>query len=78
MKSILNSKLKKVDSSSILGFSYDEELKTLLVEFANQSKYVYGNVPKTVVLSCFDPDNASVGKSFFKCIRGKYTCVRLS
>ena len=63
-------------SSNIKAVSYDDEKKTLLVEFKMGGKYVYEEVPAELYESFEKAESA--GKFFFVNVRGKYKFNKLN
>jgi len=60
----------KVKSSNIVSVGYDEDNKTLEVEFITSGTYRYFNVEKKVYTDFLS--SSSKGKYFFKHIKGTY------
>jgi len=63
-------------SSNVKAVGYDDEKKTLLVEFKLGGKYVYEDVPVELYEAFEKADSA--GKFFFANVRGKYKFSRLT
>ncbi len=60
----------RVKSSNIKSISYNEGLKTLIINFVNSGPYKYFNVPKKVYIEF--KTFPSKGKFFYSKIRGIY------
>lgn len=62
-------------SSNIKAVTYDDDKKTLLVEFKLGGKYVYEEVPVELYESFSKAESA--GKFFFANVRNKYKFTKL-
>lgn len=62
------------ESSNIAKGEYDKAEKVLYVTFKNESRYKYLNVPEEVWTAYKGAE--SVGKFFYKYIKGKYDYER--
>ena len=66
---------KTVKSSNILSIGYNEESKTLEVEFKGSRVYQYKKVPNEVYSNLMDAE--SHGKFFSAYIRNKYPTIKI-
>lgn len=62
------------ESSNIMLAEYDNENKTLVIEFKGGSRYRYKDVPEEVWIAYKGAE--SVGKFFYKYIKDKYDYER--
>jgi len=71
--------MNPVTSSNVMGYSYDEDTRTLTVTFRNNSVYNYFGVPDSVVEDTFvSPQNGSVGSALHRLIKsGFYAYLRV-
>jgi hypothetical protein len=63
-----------IESSTMKGFSYDEESEQLTITFKNDARYVYGGVPGELVEEFKESD--SKGRFFALEIKNIYRGVR--
>jgi len=63
------------DSSYINSYGYDEDSRTLQIEFKNGAMYKYGSVPPEVFIEFVRSE--SKGKFFLAEIKDKYTYERV-
>ena len=66
----------KVDSSAVRSVGYDEERRTLEVEFENGGVYRYADVPPEEVVALLEAD--SIGRYMNKHIKSHYSAERVS
>lgn len=67
--------LKYVESSNIVGISYDEESKTLYVMFGNRKVYSYKEVPKETYEEFISAN--SLGRFIHANIKPKFNCEKV-
>ena len=64
-----------VDSSMIKAITYNEQNKTLFVQFKNESVYAYSDVENTTVEQFLKAE--SKGKFFNANVKEQHTCTKI-
>lgn len=68
--------LKPVDSSSLAAIGYDDEARTLVLEFRHGGTYAYFDVPRSRYRALLKAK--SMGEHFMHHIRDRYRCLKLA
>lgn len=68
--------MNPVVSSNIAAAGYDEETKTLIIEFNSGSTYSYSGVPKETAMMLWSA--ASPGRYFYDYIKNYYDAERIA